>query len=45
MPSIMNEKKFLNRCLFMKAKVKTKSKHEALGLWQHSLRLHDAIDF
>ena len=29
--SIMNEKKFLNRCLFLKAKGKTKSNHEVLG--------------
>ena len=43
--SIMNEKKFLNRCLFLKAKGKTKSNHEVLGLWQHSLRLHDVINF
>ena len=38
-------KKFSNRCLFLKAKGKTKSNHEILGLWQRSLRLHDAIDF
>ena len=44
-PSIMNEKKFSNRCLFLKAKGKTKSNHEVLGLWQRSLRLHDVIDF
>ena len=28
----MNEQKFSNRCLFLKAKVKTKSNHEVLGL-------------
>ena len=44
-PSIMNEKKFSNRCFFLKAKGKTKSNHEVLGLWQRSLRLHDVIDF
>ena len=41
----MNEKKFSNRCLFLKAKGKTKSNHEVLGLWQRSLRLHDVIEF
>ena len=41
----MNEKKFSNRCLFLKAKGKTKTNHEVLGLWQRSLRLHDVIDF
>ena len=41
----MNEKIFSNRCLFLKAKGKTKSNHEVLGLWQRSLRLHDVIDF
>ena len=44
-PSKMNVKKFLNRCLFLKAKGKTKSNHEVLDLWQSSLRLHDVIDF
>ena len=44
-PSIMNEKMFSNRCLFLKAEGKTKSNHEVLGLWQRSLRLHDVIDF
>ena len=44
-PSIMNEKKFSNRCLFLKAKGKTKSNHKVLGLWQRSLRIHDVIDF
>ena len=39
----MNEKKFSNRCLFLKAKGKTKSNHEVLGLWQRSLRLHGVI--
>ena len=43
MPSIMNEKKFSNQCLFLKAKGKTN--HEVLGLWQRSLRLHNVIDF
>ena len=38
-PSIMDEKKF------SKAKVKTKSNHEFLGLWQRSYRLHDVITF
>ena len=38
-------KKFSNRCLFWKAKGKTKSNHEVLGLWKRSLRLHDVIDF
>ena len=41
----MNEEKFSNRCLFLKAKGKAKSNHEVLGLWQRSLRLHDVIDF
>ena len=41
----MNEKKFSNRCLKLKAKGKTKSNHEVLGLWQRSLRVHDVIDF
>ena len=41
----MNEKKFSNRCLFSKAKGKTKSNQEVLGLWQRSLRLHDVIAF
>ena len=41
----MNENKVSNRCLFLKAKGKTKSNHEVLGLWKHSLRLHDIIDF
>ena len=41
----MNEKKFSNRCLFLKAKGNTKSNHEVLGLWHRSLRLHDVIDF
>ena len=41
----MNEKKFSNRCLFLKEKGKTKSKYEVLGFWQRSLRLHDVIDF
>ena len=41
----MNEKKFSNRCLFLKAKWKIKSNHEVLGLWRHLLRLHDVIDF
>ena len=41
----MNEKKFSNRCLFLKAKGKIKSNHEDLGLWQRSLRLHDDIGF
>ena len=36
-----NERKKVFEPMF----VKTKSNHEALGLWQHSLRLHDAIDF
>ena len=38
-------KKFSNRYLVLKAKGKTKSNHEVLGLWQRSLRLHDVIDF
>ena len=38
-------KKFSNRCLFLKANGTTKSKHDVLGLWQRSLRLHDVIDF
>ena len=38
-------KKFSNRCLFSKAKGKTKLNHEVLGLWQRSLRLHDFIAF
>ena len=42
---IMNEKKFSNQCLLVKAKGKTKSNHEVLGLWQRSLRLHGVIDF
>ena len=41
----MNENKFSNRCLFLKAKGKTKSNHEVLSLWQRSLRLHDVMDF
>ena len=41
----MNEKKFSNRYLFLKAKVMTKSNHEVLGIWQRSLRLHDVTDF
>ena len=45
MPSIMNEKRFSNRCLFLKAKGMTKSNPEVLGLWQRPLRLHDVIDF
>ena len=44
-PSIMNEKKFSNQYMFLKAKGKTKSNHEVLGLWQRSLRPHDIIDF
>ena len=44
-PSIMKEKKFSNPCLFLKAKGKTKSNHEGLGLFQRSLRLHDVLDF
>ena len=36
-------KKFSNRCLFLKAKEKTKTIHEVLGLWQLSLLLHDII--
>ena len=43
--SIMNEKKFSNQLMFLKAKEKTQSNHEVLGLWQRSLRLHDVIDF
>ena len=43
--SIMNEKMFSNRCLFLKAKGKTESKHEVFGLWQRSVRLHDVIVF
>ena len=41
----MNEKKFSNRGLSLKAKGKTKSNHEVLGPWQRSLRLRDVIDF
>ena len=41
----MNIKKFWIQCLFLKAKGKTKSNHEVLGLWQRSLRLHDVIVF
>ena len=41
----MNEEKFSNRWLFLKAKGKTKSNHEVLGLCQRTLRLHDVIDF
>ena len=37
------QKKFSNRCLFSKGK--TKSNHEALGLWQRSFRLDDVIAF
>ena len=44
-PSIKNEKKFSNRCLFLKAKGKKKSNHEDLDRWQRSLRLQDVIDF
>ena len=44
-PSIINEKKFSNRCSFSKEKGKTKSNHEVLGLWQRSFRLHDVITF
>ena len=41
-----NERKiFSNRCLFLKAKGKTKSNREDLGFWQRSLRLHDVINF
>ena len=29
----------------LESKGKTKSKHEVLGLWQRSLRLHGVIDF
>ena len=39
------QKKFSNRCLFLKAKGTTKSNREVLGLWQRSLRLHDVIIF
>ena len=39
------QKRFLDRCLFLKAKGKTKSNNEVLGLWQRSLRLQDVIDF
>ena len=42
-PSIMSAKKFLNRCLFLKAQGKTKSNHEVLGLWKRSIRLGDVI--
>ena len=38
-------KKVSNRCLFLKAKIKTKSNPEVLGLWQRTLRLLDVIDF
>ena len=43
----MNEKKFSNRWLFLKAKGKVKSKHKDLhvGLWQRLWRLHDFIAF
>ena len=41
-----NERKkvFEQMFFFLKAKGKTKSNHEVLGLWQRSLRLHDVID-
>ena len=42
---IMNEKKFSNPCLFLKAKGNIKSNQEVLGLCQRSLRPHDVIDF
>ena len=35
----------MNETMFSKAKVKTKSNHEVLGLWQRSYRLHDVITF
>ena len=38
-------KKFSNRCSFSKAKGKTNSNHDVLGLWQRLLRLHDVIAF
>ena len=38
-------KKCSNRSSFSKAKGKTKSNHEVLGLWQHSLHLHDVNAF
>ena len=41
--SIMNENKFLNLCLFLKAKGTTKSIHEVLGLWQRSLRQNNMM--
>ena len=41
----MNKKIFSNLCLFLKAKGKTKSNHEVLGLWQRSLRLLMSLIF
>ena len=38
-------RKVFELMLFLKAKGKTKSNHEVLGLWQRSLLLHDVIDF
>ena len=38
-------KKDFEPMFVLEAKGKTKSNHEALGLWQRSLRLHDVIDF
>ena len=42
-PSIMNAKKFSNRCWILKAQGNTKSNHEVLGLWEGSFRLGDVI--
>ena len=44
-PSIMSAKKCSDRCLFSKAKGKTKSNHEVLGLCERSFRLSDVITF
>ena len=41
----MNQKRFSDQCLFLKAKGKTKTNHEVLGLWQRSLRLHHVNAF
>ena len=38
-------KKVFEPIFDLKAKERTKSNHEVLGLWQRSLRLHDVIDF
>ena len=40
-----DRKKVFKPMFVLESKRKDKSNNEVLGLWQRSLRLHDAIDF